>query len=106
MIAMSISPQEQIAHWIASNDIVLFLKGTKKQPACGFSATVVRILEKLEVDFLDINVLENDAIRQGIKDYTNWPTVPQLYVRQEFIGGCDIVKQLYQDGSLKTIICA
>ncbi len=90
-----------IDNLIKNNDIVLFMKGTKDFPQCGFSSAVVNILTKLEVDFKDINVLENMDIREGIKIYSDWPTIPQLYIKGEFIGGCDIVKELYANGELQ-----
>lgn len=101
---MTNTTTEQIQKEISDNEIVLYMKGTKNLPACGFSATVVAILNKLGLNFKDVNVLENDEIRQGIKDFTNWPTIPQLYVKGEFIGGCDIVKDMYQSGELQTFL--
>ncbi len=86
---------------IKTNDVVLFMKGTADFPMCGFSATVAKILEHLNVDYHDVNVMDDDSIRQGIKDYSNWPTIPQLYVRGEFIGGCDIVKEMFASGELQ-----
>ncbi len=85
---------------VASNDVVLFLKGKKNFPQCGFSGQVLQILDHLGVEFLDINVLDDIAIRDGIKSFTNWPTVPQLYVKGEFVGGCDIVREMFQEGEL------
>jgi monothiol glutaredoxin len=96
--------QEHISELIKSNDIVLFMKGTAKAPMCGFSATVVNILKLSGVDFKDINVLENEQLRQGIKEYSDWPTIPQLYIKGEFIGGCDITRQLYESGELKALL--
>jgi monothiol glutaredoxin len=90
----------EIKNYIDSNNVVLFMKGTKEMPMCGFSGKVVHILNLLGVDFTDIDVLENSEIREGIKEFTNWPTIPQLYVKGEFIGGCDIVSQLYSSGEL------
>jgi monothiol glutaredoxin len=95
---------EVIDKIIKDNDIVLFMKGTKSFPQCGFSGTVVHILEKLDAKFKDINVLEDNVIRQGIKEYSDWPTIPQLYIKGEFIGGCDIVKELYTNGELQQIL--
>jgi len=92
---------EVIKKEISSNDIVLFMKGTKVFPQCGFSALVANILNDLGLDFVSVNVLEDDDIRQGIKDFSNWPTIPQLYIKGEFIGGCDIVKELYESGELQ-----
>ena len=90
-----------IENIIKSNDVVLFMKGSKSFPQCGFSGTVVSILEKLDVHFEDVNVLENHDIRQKIKEHSDWPTIPQLYIKGEFIGGCDIIKQLYINGELQ-----
>ncbi|MGV2433200.1 MAG UNVERIFIED_CONTAM: Grx4 family monothiol glutaredoxin [Rickettsiaceae bacterium] len=95
---------EFIDNLVKENDVVLFMKGTKDFPQCGFSSLVVQILQKMEVQFLDINVLENMDLRQGIKDYTDWPTIPQLYIKGEFIGGSDIVKELYDNGQLKDLL--
>ncbi len=89
---------------IKSNDIVLFMKGTPDFPMCGFSAAVVQILNNMEVEFNSINVLDNDKMREGIKNYSNWPTIPQLYVKEEFIGGCDIVKEMYESGELLELL--
>lgn len=94
----------QIESDIKSNDVVLYMKGTSEMPMCGFSGTVVMILKKLGVEFKDVNVLENDEIREGIKQYTNWPTIPQLYVKGEFIGGCDIVREMFASGELINIL--
>jgi monothiol glutaredoxin len=85
---------------IASEDVVLFMKGTPVFPQCGFSAAVVGVLSHLGVKFRGINVLEDDSIREGIKAYSDWPTIPQLYVKGEFIGGCDIVREMYETGEL------
>ena len=93
---------EKIDAHIKKNDVVLYMKGTKTLPQCGFSATVVKILSLLQVNFVDVNVMEDPEIRQGIKDYANWPTIPQLYIKGEFVGGCDIVKEMYQSGELQT----
>ena len=93
---------ERIDNDIKNNDVVLFMKGTKQIPQCGFSATVVQVLERLGVsDFKDVNVLADQDVREGIKQYSNWPTLPQLYVKGEFIGGCDIVREMYTSGELK-----
>ena len=89
---------------VDSSDIVLFMKGTPEVPQCGFSMAVLNILKYLKVKFKGINVLENDEIRQGIKDYTDWPTIPQLYIRGEFVGGCDIVKEMFEKGELKELL--
>jgi monothiol glutaredoxin len=94
----------QIQQTISDNDIVLYMKGTKDLPQCGFSATVSHILKTLGVDFLDVDVLRDSEIRQGIKDFSDWPTIPQLYVKGEFIGGCDIVKEMFQSGELQELL--
>ena len=96
--------QSKIKELVATNDVVLFMKGTPEFPQCGFSGTVVRILHQLGVKCLGINILEDQEMRQGIKDYTNWPTLPQLYIKGEFIGGCDIVKEMFQAGELQTLL--
>ncbi len=85
---------------IADNDVVLFMKGTKNFPQCGFSSQVAQILGHMGVEYKDVNVLEDASIRDGIKSYTNWPTIPQLYVKGEFVGGCDIVREMFQSGEL------
>ncbi|MBO6815574.1 MAG: Grx4 family monothiol glutaredoxin [Rhizobiaceae bacterium] len=89
---------------VKSNDMVLFMKGTPDFPQCGFSGQVVQILNYLGVDYKGVNVLTDDDIRQGVKDYSNWPTVPQLYVKGEFVGGCDIVREMFQAGELQTFL--
>jgi monothiol glutaredoxin len=89
---------------VKSNDVVLFMKGTAEMPMCGFSGRSVQILQHLGVPFKDINVLASDELRQGIKDYTNWPTIPQLYVKGEFIGGADIMYEMFQSGELKQLL--
>ena len=91
---------DRIRKQIESNDVVLYMKGTAVFPQCGFSAAVVQILSQLGVPFKDVNVLEDSDIRQGIKDFTDWPTIPQLYVKGEFVGGCDIVREMFQSGEL------
>ncbi len=95
---------EEIKKEIDNNDIVLFMKGSAVQPQCGFSAMSVQIMQALGVDFKDINVLESDEIRQGIKDFSDWPTIPQLYVKGEFVGGCDIMREMFEDGELKQLL--
>ncbi|MDI9349420.1 MAG: Grx4 family monothiol glutaredoxin [Candidatus Symbiobacter sp.] len=95
---------EKIKQEIASHDVVLFMKGTPVMPQCGFSAAVVQVLTSLGVKFKGINVLEDANLRQGIKDFANWPTIPQLYVKGEFIGGCDIVREIYASGELAAIL--
>jgi len=94
---------EQIKKDIAENDVVLFMKGTPVAPMCGFSAAVVQVLTHLNVKFKGINVLADGDVRQGIKDFSNWPTIPQLYVKGEFVGGCDIVREMAQAGELKAL---
>ena len=91
---------EQINNEIKSSNIVLFMKGTPVFPMCGFSAAVVQILTDLGVKFNSINVLDSNEMREGIKKFSNWPTIPQLYVKEEFIGGCDIIKEMYENGEL------
>ena len=95
---------EKIKEIISKNDIVLFMKGTPEMPQCGFSMTVSNILKELKVKFSGVNVLADPEIRQGIKDFSNWPTVPQLYIKGEFIGGCDIAKEMYEKGELQKIL--
>lgn len=100
---------EQAVHdWIrkqiAANDVVVFMKGTKQMPQCGFSGQVAQILQYLGVDYKDINVLEDVGIRDGIKSFTQWPTIPQLYVKGEFVGGCDIIREMFQAGELQTFL--
>ena len=89
-----------IKNEIKSNDVLLFMKGTPAYPMCGFSATVVQILNNMGAKFNSINVLDNEKMREGIKNYSNWPTIPQLYVKEEFIGGCDILKEMNESGEL------
>jgi len=96
--------QSFIDNEVKSNDVVLFMKGTAQATMCGFSSRVVQILTHIGTPFKDINVLESNELRQGIKDYANWPTVPQLYVKGEFVGGCDIVTELYQSGELQALL--
>lgn len=95
---------QQIDNIVKGNDVVVFMKGTATMPMCGFTATVVQILNQLNVPFKDINVLIDPALRQGVKDYTNWPTIPQLYIKGEFIGGCDIVREMFQNGELQNLL--
>jgi monothiol glutaredoxin len=95
---------DQIAQDIANTDVILYMKGTPDIPMCGFSATVVSILNHMNVPFKGVNVLEDPQLRQGIKDFTGWPTIPQLYIKGEFIGGCDIVKELFQSGDLESTL--
>ena len=100
--------EQEIHDWIrkqvTSNDVVLFMKGTKQSPQCGFSAKVAQVLANLGVNYKDINVLDDAKVRDGIKSYTNWPTTPQLYVKGEFVGGCDIVREMFQSGELQELL--
>jgi monothiol glutaredoxin len=98
--------QKRIQGIIDSSDVVLFMKGTKHFPQCGFSATLVEVLRRSGSEFQDVNVLEDPAIRQGIKEFANWPTIPQLYVRGKFVGGCDIVREMYEKGELGAVLSA
>jgi len=92
--------QDQIKDTVTSNDVVLFMKGTKEMPQCGFSSRVAGVLNYMGVEYQDVNVLADDDIRQGIKDFSDWPTIPQLYVKGEFIGGCDIITEMTLSGEL------
>ena len=96
--------QADIKKMIDENDVCLFMKGVPESSQCGFSMTVSNILKYLKVNFKGINVLEDQNLRQGIKDFSDWPTIPQLYVKGEFIGGCDIVKEMFENGELKTLL--
>ena len=96
--------QAFIQNEVSSNDVVLFLKGTPAFPQCGFSGQVVQILDFLGVDYKGVNVLADAEIRQGIKDFSNWPTIPQLYVKGEFVGGCDIVREMFQAGEMQAYL--
>ncbi|MBP0439789.1 Grx4 family monothiol glutaredoxin [Tianweitania sediminis] len=89
---------------VKSNDVVLFMKGTPGFPQCGFSGQVVQILDYLEIDYKGVNILTSDELRQGIKEYSQWPTIPQLYVKGEFVGGCDIIREMFQAGELQTFL--
>ena len=93
--------KDQIENEISNNEVCLFMKGTPEAPQCGFSMAVSNMLKILEVNFKGVNVLENEHIRQGIKEFSEWPTIPQLYIKKEFVGGCDIVKEMYESGELK-----
>ena len=93
----------QIDDLIKSKDVVLFMKGTKSMPQCGFSSRVAGVLNFMDVDYADVNVLEDDGLRQGIKEYSDWPTIPQLYVKGEFVGGCDIITEMTLSGELDTM---
>jgi monothiol glutaredoxin len=95
---------DRIRQEITGNDVVLFMKGTKAFPQCGFSGRITQILTHMGVEFRDINVLEDQAIRDGIKQFTNWPTIPQLYIKGEFVGGSDIVTEMFQSGELEELI--
>ncbi|MCZ7596076.1 MAG: Grx4 family monothiol glutaredoxin [Hyphomicrobium sp.] len=101
------TPQQDVQDWIrntvASNDVVLFMKGNKNMPQCGFSAQVDHILRLLGVDYKDVNVLADMGVREGIKAFSNWPTIPQLYVKGEFVGGCDIVREMAEAGELTAL---
>lgn len=94
------SAEENIRKTVTENDVVLFMKGTKSMPQCGFSSRVAGVLNYMGVDFADVNVLADEALRQGIKDYSDWPTIPQLYVKGEFVGGCDIITEMTLSGEL------
>jgi monothiol glutaredoxin len=89
---------------VTDHAVVLFMKGVPEQPQCGFSAQVVQILDHLGADFVGVNVLQNDALRDGIKTYSDWPTIPQLYVKGEFVGGCDIIREMFQAGELQQLL--
>ena len=95
---------ETIRDTVAGHDVVLFMKGAADHPQCGFSNMVVQILDHLGVDYFDVNVLADEDLRQGVKAFANWPTIPQLYVKGEFVGGCDIVREMFQTGELKTLL--
>ena len=96
--------REELKEIIDSNDVCLFMKGVPEAPQCGFSMAVSNILKHLNVKFNGINVLENENIRNGIKEYSDWPTIPQLYVKGEFVGGCDIIKEMFEKGELKKLL--
>jgi monothiol glutaredoxin len=96
--------KQKIKELIQKNDICLFMKGVPESPQCGFSMAVSNILKHLNINFKGINVLEDENIRQGIKEYSDWPTIPQLYVKGEFIGGCDIIKEMFEKGELKDLL--
>jgi len=97
------SAQDTIKETVTGNDVVLFMKGTKMMPQCGFSSRVAGVLNYMGVEFHDVNVLADEEIRQGIKDYSDWPTIPQLYVKGEFVGGCDIITEMTLSGELDTL---
>ena len=96
--------EQFIENEVKNNDVVLFMKGTPQFPMCGFSGQVVQILDYLGVPFKGLNVLESDELRQGIKSFSNWPTIPQLYVKGEFVGGCDIIREMFQAGELQSLL--
>jgi monothiol glutaredoxin len=96
--------QDWIRKAVANNDVVLFMKGTKDLPQCGFSSQVAQILGHMGVAYKDVNVLEDASIRDGIKSFSNWPTIPQLYIKGEFVGGCDIVREMFQAGELQQLL--
>ncbi|HVB89871.1 MAG TPA: Grx4 family monothiol glutaredoxin [Beijerinckiaceae bacterium] len=96
------SIQDQIRQELAGADVVLFMKGTPQAPMCGFSGQVVQILDYLGVPFKGVDVLQDERVRQGVKEFANWPTIPQLYVKGEFVGGCDIIREMFQSGELAT----
>ncbi|MBR9842104.1 MAG: Grx4 family monothiol glutaredoxin [Rhodobacteraceae bacterium] len=96
--------KNHIDETVKANDVVLYMKGTKDMPQCGFSSRVAGVLNFMGVDYVDVNVLADDAIRQGIKDYSDWPTIPQLYVKGEFVGGCDIITEMTLSGELDTLL--
>ena len=96
--------QTDIKKLIEENNVCLFMKGVPESPQCGFSMTVSNILKYLKVNFKGVNVLESQDLRQGIKDFSDWPTIPQLYIKGEFIGGCDIVKEMFENGELKSLL--
>ena len=100
---MSDPVHAEIDNAVKNHDVVLFMKGTPTFPQCGFSSTVVQILDYLGVEYMSTNVLENQLVREGIKTYSDWPTIPQLYVKGEFIGGCDIVKEMFEEGELRSV---
>ena len=102
--------EQKVHEWIgkkvADEDVVLFMKGTRQFPQCGFSSQLVQILDHLGLDYSDVNVLDDMGIRDGIKSYSNWPTIPQLYVKGEFVGGCDIIREMFADGELQELLTA
>jgi len=101
---MTDTVQDDIKALVDSNDVLLFMKGTPVFPQCGFSSVVAKVLDHLQVEYASVNVLEDPAIRDGIKVYSDWPTIPQLYVKGEFVGGCDIVKEMFEAGELQTYL--
>jgi len=103
---MSDSVLQQIDEVVKNNDVVLFMKGTPEFPQCGFSQRVAAILAGYDIPFVSVNILLDEAVRQGIKDYSDWPTIPQLYVKSEFVGGCDIVSEMHESGELKELLAS
>lgn len=101
---MSNPAEAEIKETVDANDVVLFMKGTSTMPQCGFSSRVAGVLNYMGVQYKDVNVLENEAVRQGIKDFSDWPTIPQLYVKGEFVGGCDIITEMTISGELDTLL--
>jgi monothiol glutaredoxin len=101
---MTTTVHDRIAQDVAQTDVLLFMKGTPVMPQCGFSAAVVHILSELGVKFKAVNVLADAEVRQGIKEFSNWPTIPQLYVKGEFVGGCDIIREMFQAGELQSLL--
>lgn len=101
---MNDAVHDEIRKLVDSHDVLLFMKGTPVFPQCGFSSVVARVLDHLQVEFASVNVLEDPAIRDGIKSFSDWPTIPQLYVKGEFVGGCDIVKEMFEAGELQTYL--
>ena len=104
IIMLDDTTRERIQTEVDANDVLLFMKGTPVFPQCGFSAAVIQVLSHLQVKFSSVNVLEDPDIRDGIKQYSDWPTIPQLYVKGEFVGGCDIIREMYETGELKTFL--
>lgn len=96
--------KNKIESFINENDVCLFMKGTPEAPQCGFSMAVANVLKHLNVNFKGINVLEDETLRQGIKDFSDWPTIPQLYIKKKFVGGCDIVKEMFENGELQNLL--
>jgi len=96
--------KEAIENEINNNEVCLFMKGTPDAPQCGFSMAVSNMLKILEVNFKGVNVLDNQQVREGIKEFSEWPTIPQLYIKKEFVGGCDIIKEMYESGDLKKVL--
>ena len=101
---MTVDTKEKIKNLIKENDVCLFMKGTPESPQCGFSMAVSNVLKHIDIKFLGVNVLEDEKLRQEIKEFSDWPTIPQLYIKGEFIGGCDIVKEMFETGELKNLL--